>query len=66
MLFLLAALKSLLFFPLMFSPFGTLSLLSALTCEVVKVFMANFTVEETWSWVARDILLDTWTAVLMV
>ncbi|XP_058213435.1 uncharacterized protein LOC131325276 isoform X13 [Rhododendron vialii] len=46
------------------SPFGTLSLMSALTCEVVKVFMANFTVEETWSWVARDILLDTWTAVL--
>ncbi|KAF7129706.1 hypothetical protein RHSIM_Rhsim10G0071500 [Rhododendron simsii] len=48
------------------SPFGTLSLLSALTCEVVKVLMANFTVEETWSWVARDILLDTWTAVLML
>ncbi|KAI8556163.1 hypothetical protein RHMOL_Rhmol05G0230600 [Rhododendron molle] len=47
------------------SPYGTLSLLSALTCEVVKVFMANFTVDETWSWVARDILLDTWTAVLM-
>ncbi|KAH7867446.1 hypothetical protein Vadar_033517 [Vaccinium darrowii] len=47
------------------SPFGTLSLLSALTCEVVKVYMANFTEEETWSWVARDILLDTWTALLM-
>lgn len=64
--FLDAALKSWLFFPLMFSPFGTLSLLSALTCEVVKVYMANFTEEETWSWVARDILLDTWTALLMV
>ncbi|KAF7142259.1 hypothetical protein RHSIM_Rhsim05G0128300 [Rhododendron simsii] len=46
-------------------PFGTLSLLSALRCEVVKVLMANFTVEETWRWVARDILLDTWTSVLM-
>ncbi|KAI8555438.1 hypothetical protein RHMOL_Rhmol05G0174500 [Rhododendron molle] len=29
------------------SPFGTLSLLSALMCEVVEVLMANFTVEET-------------------
>ncbi|KAA8534672.1 hypothetical protein F0562_032189 [Nyssa sinensis] len=46
-------------------PFGTLSLLSGLMCEVVKVLMANYTEEETWSWVARDILLDTWTALLV-
>ncbi|GMP21962.1 hypothetical protein CsSME_00000164 [Camellia sinensis var. sinensis] len=47
------------------SPFGTISLLSALMCEVVKVLMTNYTEEETWSWVARDILLDTWTALLV-
>ncbi|XP_057476244.1 uncharacterized protein LOC130764171 isoform X2 [Actinidia eriantha] len=47
------------------SPFGTISLLSALMCEVIKVLMANCTEEETWSWVARDILLDTWTALLV-
>ncbi|KAI8023691.1 hypothetical protein LOK49_LG03G00345 [Camellia lanceoleosa] len=46
-------------------PFGTISLLSALMCEVVKVLMTNYTEEETWSWVARDILLDTWTALLV-
>ncbi|KAF9605670.1 hypothetical protein IFM89_018013 [Coptis chinensis] len=48
-----------------FSPFGTLSLLSSLTCEVLKARMACYTDEETWSWVARDILLDTWTALLV-
>ncbi|KAF8392178.1 hypothetical protein HHK36_022520 [Tetracentron sinense] len=47
------------------SPFGTLSLLSTLTCEVVKARVANTTEEETWSYVARDILLDTWTALLV-
>ncbi|CAK9137241.1 unnamed protein product [Ilex paraguariensis] len=46
-------------------PFGTVSLLSALMCEVVKHLMVNYTEEETWSWVARDILLDTWTALLI-
>ncbi|XP_075099707.1 uncharacterized protein LOC107783927 isoform X3 [Nicotiana tabacum] len=46
-------------------PYGTLSLLSALMCEVIKDLMANHTEEETWSWVARDILLDTWTTLLM-
>ncbi|KAJ8760582.1 hypothetical protein K2173_015249 [Erythroxylum novogranatense] len=45
-------------------PFGTLSLLSSLMCEVVKLLMNNTTEEETWSWEARDILLDTWTALL--
>ncbi|KAJ4968652.1 hypothetical protein NE237_015353 [Protea cynaroides] len=46
------------------SPLGTLSLLSSLTCEVVKARMAENTKEETWSWYARDILLDTWTTIL--
>ncbi|GLT76967.1 hypothetical protein SLA2020_485980 [Shorea laevis] len=46
-------------------PFGTLTLLSTLMCEVVKVLMTNFTEDEPWSWVARDILLDTWTALLV-
>ncbi|KAK4726924.1 hypothetical protein R3W88_031841 [Solanum pinnatisectum] len=46
-------------------PYGTLSLLSALMCEVIKDLTANHTEEETWSWVARDILLDTWTTLLM-
>ncbi|XVF57114.1 hypothetical protein PTKIN_Ptkin06aG0177700 [Pterospermum kingtungense] len=46
-------------------PFGTLTLLSTLMCEVVKVLMNNNTEEETWSWEARDILLDTWTVLLV-
>ncbi|OMO96138.1 Armadillo-type [Corchorus olitorius] len=46
-------------------PFGTLTLLSNLMCEVVKVLMTNNTDEETWSWEARDILLDTWTILLL-
>ncbi|XP_021863776.1 uncharacterized protein [Spinacia oleracea] len=46
------------------SPFGTITLLCGLMSEVVKVLMATNTDEETWSWVARDILLDTWTALL--
>lgn len=47
------------------SPVGTLSLLSTLTCEVVKILMTSCMDEETWSWVARDILLDTWNALLV-
>ncbi|KAK6915338.1 Exportin-1, C-terminal [Dillenia turbinata] len=47
------------------SPFGTLTLLSALMCEVLKVLMVRNAEEETWSWVARDLLLDTWTALLV-
>ena len=50
----------------MFRPFGTLTLLSTLMCEVVKVLMSTYPEEETWSWEARDILLDTWTALLVV
>lgn len=46
-------------------PFGTSVLLSNLMCEVLKVFMSHFTEDESWSWVARDILLDTWTALLL-
>lgn len=34
--------------------------------EVVKVLMVNSTDEETWSYEARDILLDTWTTLLAV
>ncbi|KAF6154764.1 hypothetical protein GIB67_032376 [Kingdonia uniflora] len=48
------------------SPIGTFSLLRALTCEVVKARLASDTDEEKWCWVARDILLDTWTALLEV
>ncbi|KAL8533351.1 hypothetical protein ACS0TY_009659 [Phlomoides rotata] len=45
--------------------YGTLTLLSVLMCEVYKDLMENHSEEETWSWVARDILLDTWTALLL-
>ncbi|CAI9759869.1 unnamed protein product [Fraxinus pennsylvanica] len=45
-------------------PYGTLTLLSVLMSEVIKCLMENLSEEETWSWVARDILLDTWTALL--
>lgn len=37
-----------------------------LMSEVIKVVMTSNTEEETWSWEARDVLLDTWTAILMV
>lgn len=47
------------------SSFGTITLLSSLMCEVLKVLMANYSDEETWSWVARDMLLDTWTSLLL-
>lgn len=50
----------------MFRPFGTLSLLSALMCEVIKDLMTKDMEEEPWSWVARDILLDAWTTLLTV
>lgn len=33
--------------------------------EVVKEIMVEST-EEAWSWEARDILLDTWTTLLLV
>ncbi|XP_061366360.1 uncharacterized protein LOC133309585 isoform X2 [Gastrolobium bilobum] len=46
-------------------PIGTLTFLSTLMSEVIKVLLTSNTDEETWSWVARDILLDTWTALLM-
>ncbi|KAL5566868.1 hypothetical protein UlMin_030032 [Ulmus minor] len=46
-------------------PFGTITLLSTLMCEVIKILAANNLEEETWSWEARDILLDTWTALLV-
>lgn len=46
-------------------PFGTIALLSSLMSEVIKVLMSTGTDEETWSWAARDILLDTWTALLV-
>ncbi|CAL1382927.1 unnamed protein product [Linum trigynum] len=46
-------------------PFGTLTLLSNLMSEVIKVQMTKRSDDETWSWEARDILLDTWTALLM-
>ncbi|XP_054800845.1 uncharacterized protein LOC129304991 isoform X2 [Prosopis cineraria] len=45
--------------------FGTLTFLSMLMSEVIKVLMTSNTEEETWSWEARDVLLDTWTALLM-
>ncbi|RWR81133.1 exportin-4 isoform X1 [Cinnamomum micranthum f. kanehirae] len=46
------------------SPFGTVSLLSALTCEVVKANAANCNEEETWSSRALEILLDIWNVLL--
>lgn len=55
----------LIFFPI-FRPFGTITLLSTLMAEVLKDLMDTSTDEETWSWVARDILLDTWTTLLVV
>lgn len=37
-----------------------------LMSEVIKVLVTNNTEEESWSYEARDVLLDTWTALLMV
>ncbi|KAL5998716.1 hypothetical protein ACLOJK_009661 [Asimina triloba] len=45
-------------------PFGTVSLLSALTREVIRANAANNNEEETWSSEALDILLDTWNVLL--
>ncbi|EPS69621.1 hypothetical protein M569_05144, partial [Genlisea aurea] len=45
-------------------PYGTLTLLSAVMHEVMNDLMENNAEEETWSWEARDILLDTWTTLL--
>ncbi|XP_058101583.1 uncharacterized protein LOC131245863 isoform X3 [Magnolia sinica] len=45
-------------------PFGTISLLSALTCVVVRANAANDNEEETWNSDALDILLDTWNVLL--
>jgi len=45
---------------------GTLTFLSMLMSEVIKVLMTGNAEEETWSWEARDVLLDTWTAILTV
>ncbi|XP_038877264.1 exportin-4 [Benincasa hispida] len=47
------------------SAISTLQLLSSLVGEVVKVLMTHNSDEETWSWQARDILLDSWTALLI-
>ncbi|CAI8615607.1 unnamed protein product [Vicia faba] len=44
---------------------GTFTFLSMWMSEVIKVLITSNTEEETWSWEARDILLDTWTALLM-
>ncbi|KAJ6761589.1 EXPORTIN 47-RELATED [Salix koriyanagi] len=46
-------------------PFGTLAFLSTLMCQVVKVLLTKNCEEGTWSWEARDILLDTWTILLV-
>lgn len=46
-------------------PFGTLAFLSTLMCQVVKVLLTKNCEEGTWSWEARDILLDTWTIILV-
>ncbi|EXB54267.1 hypothetical protein L484_013997 [Morus notabilis] len=47
-------------------PVGTLTLLSTMMSEVIKNLMNNNSEEETWSWEARDILLDTWTTLLVL
>ncbi|KAG6737412.1 hypothetical protein POTOM_058932 [Populus tomentosa] len=46
-------------------PFGTLAFLSTLMCQVIKVLLTKNCEEGTWSWEARDILLDTWTTLLV-
>jgi hypothetical protein len=53
-------------FALDYRSFGTLTLLCVLMSEVIKNLMTKNSEEETWSWEARDILLDTWTALLVV
>lgn len=53
-------------FALELRPYGTLTFLCVLMSDVIKNLMTNNSEEETWSWEARDILLDTWTALLVV
>lgn len=48
-----------------FSQFETVSLLSALTCEVAKAKADQAAEEDTWSSEALDILLDAWNAFLV-
>lgn len=48
-----------------FSQFDTISLLSALTCEVVKAKADQAAEEDTWSSEALDILLDAWNVFLV-
>ncbi|KAJ0967573.1 hypothetical protein J5N97_024490 [Dioscorea zingiberensis] len=45
-------------------PFGTLQLLSTLTCEVVKAYTASNNEDDAWSSEALDILLETWGVIL--
>ncbi|KAF3328040.1 Exportin-4 [Carex littledalei] len=45
-------------------PYGTVHLLSALTCEVVKSLMNFRREEETWVEESLDILLETWNVIL--
>nr|XP_010934314.3 LOW QUALITY PROTEIN: exportin-4-like [Elaeis guineensis] len=45
-------------------PFGTIHLLSTLTCEVVKAHTVIHDEEETWASEALDILLETWSVFL--
>ncbi|XP_020259813.1 exportin-4 isoform X1 [Asparagus officinalis] len=44
--------------------YGTLHLLSIMTCEVVKADVARSSEEETWTAEALDILLETWSVIL--
>ncbi|KAH7691116.1 Nuclear transport receptor exportin 4 (importin beta superfamily) domain-containing protein [Dioscorea alata] len=45
-------------------PFGTLRVLSTLTCEVVKAYTASADEDDRWSSEALDILLEAWGVVL--
>lgn len=44
--------------------YGTLHLLSILTCEVVKADAVRYDEEETWTSEASDVLLETWNVIL--
>ncbi|WOL04284.1 exportin-4 isoform X1 [Canna indica] len=45
-------------------PFGTIHLLSALTCEVVQAHASKNDDEQTWTSEGLDILLEIWTVLL--
>ncbi|XP_031502482.1 uncharacterized protein LOC116265754 isoform X3 [Nymphaea colorata] len=45
-------------------PYGTLTLLSGLTCEAIKARSSASDEEETWGVEAFDILMDIWTVLL--